>query len=416
MSKYLIEATIYNLQNKQPYLGRLMQIMTTKVTDRFPIAGVRFDKKTRKFEMLINMEFFGTLTDLEREAVLIHEVLHILHKHTAYMIPESPKDKNRMNIAMDLVINQLITDLPKDCMFIENFKDKKGKPFPPNGIHEQYYDLLEDDAKTKVDKEHPVEGEDTGEGDGKKWAKVGDLLKEHGSMDAHEWSDGDVGEQEQLAATKDLLKRSLDKLDGSSFDEHAKTARDAIEEIDRKLKSLDCKRILLNTLRKSSPNRIRTKSWHRPNKHYGNYAKGTRNGKYPSLYFLIDTSGSISMKEANEFLGVVNQFMTSGVTKSKVGLFHTDLYKVFSNVKRNFKLSEDSIQIGGTCLTTSMQKVIDEQPDLVVILTDGYFGMPNINTKKLPELVTVISEGGDLNHPLAKFAKVINYKFDSRNN
>lgn len=420
----ILERASYLLYGRLPFLGRMVQLMSTTLTEQIPTAGVAYNSKTRTVNLVVNGKFFSSLSDLERVAVLEHEMLHIIYKHVTYMQPDSKLNKTRLNIAMDLVINQQIDNLPEQAMFIKNFRDAKGTPFPADKPLEVYYELLTEDAEMKVSKQAGSQGEESGEGQGStpsneqdqgegksRWVKVGDFAKGHEhAFDAHSWGDGEATEEEMLQAAKDILKRTLDK-SSDSFSTHANAAKDALEQIERKLKRFNYKDILLKALRRTAPNVCRNKTWHRPNKHYGQYAKGSTKGKFPSLYFLIDTSGSISVKEANEFLEVTNQFMTSGVTKAKVGLFHTDLYKVYPKVKKKFKLNYNDVQSGGTCLTSALNEVIKEQPDMLVILTDGYFDMPKIDIKKLPELITVVNTQGTKDHPLAKLGRNLSYEF-----
>jgi len=426
MSKVVIDDAVYRLHNKMPFLGHMVQSMSTIVSKEVPTAGVMYDTKSRRYVMYVNPDFFGSLTLPERVSTVEHEMYHILYRHTSYVHPDNGKEKLRLNIAMDLVINQRIDNLPEGAMLIKNFKDNKGNLFPADAPTEKYYALLEDDAKAKV----PQKGNEDGQGEGQaggpgqpgekgqggmKEITVGEMLAQaddsRGMFDTHGWEDGDVSEAEHLQATKDLLKRTMDK----SSNEYSQTpdfVREALEEIDAKLKKLNCKKLLEDILVKSMPNSNRAKTWHKPNKHYGTFAKGSRPGKFPSVYFLLDTSGSISIKEANEFLAVTNQFMTAGANNCTVGLFHTDLYKTYDKVKKRFKLDHSDIQSGGTCLTSSLKKVIKDSPDLVVILTDGYFSRPDVNYRKLPNVITIIAKQGDMNHPLAKLGKTIGYTFE----
>lgn len=416
-----LERASWLLHNKLPFLGRMVQLMSTSLTTQVPTAGVMYDTKTRSLKLYVNGDFFSALSEQERVAVLEHEMYHILYKHTTYMTPDTKLNKMRLNIAMDLVINQQIANLPKQAMFVENFKDEKGKPFPVDQPLEVYYDLLTEDAETKVPKrgsgqredqsEQQGSGQDEGGSQGYEWKKVGDFAQENEqAFDEHGWGDGDATEAEQLQAAKELIKRTLERT-SDGYSQLSKTAKDALEEIERKLKQYNYKDILLKALKKSAPNACRSKTWHRPNKHYGKYAKGSKRGKYPSLYFLIDTSGSISVKEANEFLEVTNQFMTAGVTKAKVGLFHTELYKEYPTVKKKFKLPREDVESGGTDLTHAIQHVIKQQPDMLVILTDGYFCMPSVDVKKIPELITVVNTQGTKDHPLKEFGRTLSYEF-----
>jgi predicted metal-dependent peptidase len=423
ISKVNVERAIYRLQQEQPFIGGVLQCMNIKVSDQVPTAGVYFDYKVKKFQTLVNPGFFEELSLNQQVALLKHEIYHILYKHVYVNLERF--DKMRLNIAMDLVINQKIKNLPKGAMLIENFKDDKDVLFPEDRHFECYYDLLTDDAKTKVpktpapgDEENNQEGQESSGGqsnaseDDMKEITVKELLDSCRSndqvFDVHGWDGDDQATvQDKMEAVKDLIKRAMTKTNTKYSDLDA-AVRDTLDEVETQLKKINAKQILMNALRKSMPSDDRKGTWKRPSKRYGRYARGTTVGDNPNLFLLMDTSGSISIEEANKFLGTVNEFMVAGCRKAKLGLFHTDLYSI-KNIKKGFKLSEGDIEMGGTDLTSSLSYVIKHKPDLLVILTDGYFGEPKVDLHKLPETVIVVTEGGTEKHGLGKVGRTIKY-------
>lgn len=110
------------LMLKEPFYGFFL-IMLNKVWDkkRVPTAGV--SKNQINYQLTINEDFWNELTELQHLGILKHELLHIAYFHlTNY---HNYRDKKMANIAMDMEINQYIDRdwLPKDGIFIEDYPD-----------------------------------------------------------------------------------------------------------------------------------------------------------------------------------------------------------------------------------------------------------------------------------------------------
>jgi predicted metal-dependent peptidase len=380
--------------------------MHVNFSESLPTAGVMFDEKIKQFKLFINPDFLLKLSIAEGAAVLTHEIYHIFHKHVYYN--HTQYNKMILNIAMDLVINQLIEDLPKEAMFLKNFKQKDGSPFPKNKPTEVYYDLLmNSDFNPNPDGDQsnpmPNEWKDTKEA----------FTKKQHAFDSHEWGETQDEAQlkEKLEAVQQLAKRAKEQTEKA----HSKTpefVEDLLEQINKELAKLDYKSILMHTLKRSMPAKTLIKTRKRPSRRFGEIAPGNKLGEMPRVYFLADTSGSISYNELSEFLNVTNGFMVNGVSKAEIGLFHTSLYHE-ERIKKNFTINESKLQSGGTELTDALTKVIKKNPDLLIILTDGEFSMPEIDTRKLPNTVVVLSNTHRDDCPLStlKNVKTVKYGF-----
>ena len=431
-----LESSLFNLtqaENGIPFIGTILQCMNISYSSFLPTAGVAFDAKSKTFKMYINPNFFcQVLSADERVAVLTHEIYHITNKHVFFSCLQDPKDadnpsifkinKQRMNIAMDLVINQTIKNLPKMGMFIEHFKDEKGKAFPKNSTTEMYYKLLTDDATMTKDLSgegkdgdgNPIPGQGEPDGrwtknkDGTHSIKVKDMIKED-EFDSHDgWGDGD--EKDKLEAMRDLIKRAKQK--NSTGYDLSQGIRDLLEECEGAIRKLDYKAILLSALKRSMPSKDVTNTWRRPSRRYGDIAPGKKLGTQPKIEVFMDTSGSISVEEANQFLNITNNFMINGASKCTLNYFHSNLYHT-EKVKKNQKVDVSKIQSGGTDLTEVFKRIIKNKADLNIILTDGYFGevdIPAGQLKNLSKIVFVINKQGTDQHPLKKFGKTYRYE------
>lgn len=392
-----IQKAIYSLFKKEPFFALLLQEINIRMTPQVPTMGVSFDKKINKFFMYINPSFYKKMNGTEQQAVLIHEILHILHKHILNVRMIDTKDRAMLNIAMDMSINQYITGLPngcpecptdpkkiepcknKDCVGkcinVQDWKTKDGKPFPKFKNFETYFDLIKD---TKDNSNKDIFESYAG--------------NEGQTLDQHDFEQlSDEEKKDVLKEMKGVLERTIEK---SSYG-HSQVpeyVKDLLKQIESNIGAINYKKILSQVIKKSLNMLDREHTWHKPNKRYGYLSKGTKVGQIPNAYFLADTSGSISHTEINEFMNVVDNFLKVGQKKCWMGLWHTQLYSV-KKYRVGTKLKETDIEAGGTDPNPTLEYIKSKNPDLSVILTDGYFSLPN--KKYSNNILWVIAKNGN---------------------
>jgi predicted metal-dependent peptidase len=393
--------------------------------------------------MIINPYFFcKKLSILQQKAVLLHELSHITHKHPLRVpfLKISARKRMLMNIGADMAINQYIKDIPAGCpqcppmeakqpcpnemcpgrgIFVEDFfdideKTKAKKPWEPRKTMEYYYEKLltrfEDPDQDDEDGEGEGEGDGKGDGKGKGnaggGADTGDLPQ---TLDEHMW-DGSAEEKDMLDATEELVKRAIVKarLDYSALPDSVK---ELLEDIKMRRAELNYKALLLLAMKRHAAGHDRKHSWTRKSKRFGNKAPGTKVGDLPKLQNYIDTSGSISIEEANEFLEVVDQFLRVGSRKCRLGFFHTALYKD-DEYKLGHRINRADIQSGGTDLTPVMADILKKKPDLSIVVTDGCYGDVPVESwmrpgEKWPTTLFIISQGGTTDHPLKRLGDTV---------
>lgn len=127
----------------EPFYGYFLLSLNKQLSTKVETAGVRINNLQP--ELIINPDFFNSLSDDHKYGLIKHELLHIVFEHcVAY---DHLTDKKLANIAMDLYINQLIEEkyLPQTDCVIENFLEYGLKYNESTNI---YYDKL----KQKQDK------------------------------------------------------------------------------------------------------------------------------------------------------------------------------------------------------------------------------------------------------------------------
>lgn len=152
----LLTKSIIDLFAKERLYAELILQMDRVTTRSIPTMGVAIKDRVTLY---VNPEFFLSLTEDERIALLKHECGHILHDHIPRFKKLAPDiyDKTEdvpdqiinsikhksMNIAADLALNCNIQNLPKMGCFPKAFGLKDGETF------EWYLENLKDNEKMK---------------------------------------------------------------------------------------------------------------------------------------------------------------------------------------------------------------------------------------------------------------------------
>lgn len=425
-----LASAIYECSKTHPFLGSVLQCLTISYGHSIPTAGIMFNTDAKRWDMIINPYFFCKKLDMQQaKAVLLHELSHITHKHPLRVpfLKISARKRMLMNIAADMAINQFIKNLPNGCqqcpppmsetpcqndmcpgkcIMVEDFYDvdektKKQIPWERNRTMEYYYEKL----LTRFDDPEDEESED-GEGNAGGGASTGDLPQ---TLDEHMW-DGAAEEKDMLDATEELVKRAMVKsrLDYSSLPDSVK---ELLDDIKARRAEINYKALIMSAMKRHAAGHDRKNTWTRKSKRFGNKAPGTKVGDLPKLHDFIDTSGSISIEEANEFLEIVDQFLRVGSRKCRLSFFHTSIYKD-EDYKLGTRITREDIQSGGTDLTPVMETILKRKPDLAIILTDGCYENVEVEKwmrpgEKFPQVLFIISKDGSEQHPLRRLGETI---------
>lgn len=437
-----LATAIYQCNKYHPFLGSVLQCLNITYAHTIQTAGIMFNTDAKRWDMLVNPYFFcKKLNEAQRKAVFLHELSHITHKHPLRVpfLKISARKRMLMNVAADMAINQFIQDLPKGCqqcpppekmepctnelcpgkcIDVNEFYDVDDKgnktPWPLNKTMESYYELLikrfQDPDDESGDGQGEGDGEGQGQGKGKGNAGGGAQSQDiPDTIDEHMW-DGAADEKEMLDATEELVKRAMVKA-RISFDDLPGHVKDLLEEIDVRRAELNYKALIMSAMKKHASGHNRKATWNRKSKRFGNKAPGTKVGDLPRLNLYLDTSGSISVEELNEFLAIVDQFLKVGSRKCDISFFHTSNYG-HQQYKLGQKISKDQIQSGGTELTPVMQDILRKRADLTIVITDGYYGDVPVESwmrpgQHFPQTLFIISKGGTQDHPLKRLGDTV---------
>jgi len=426
-----LASAIYECSKTHPFMGSVLQCLNISYGHVIETAGIMFNSDAKRWDMIINPFFFcKKLSILQQKAVLLHELSHITHKHPLRVpfLKISARKRQLMNIGADMAINQYIKDIPKGCpqcppmeakqpcpnelcpgrgIFVEDFSDKDEKtgketPWERQRTMEHYYEKLLTRFDDPEDDGEDGESDDNAGGG----AATGDLPN---TLDEHMW-DGSSEEKDMLDATEELVKRAIVKarLDYSALPDSVK---ELLEDIKARRAELNYKSLLLLAMKRHAAGHARKHTWTRKSKRFGNKAPGTKVGDLPKLQNYIDTSGSISIEEANEFLDVVDEFLRVGARKCKLGFFHTQLYKN-EPYKLGERIKREDIQSGGTDLDPVMRDILRQRSDLSIVITDGCYSDVDVESwmrpgEKFPTVLFIISRQGTADHPLKRLGATV---------
>jgi predicted metal-dependent peptidase len=314
------------------YLTKLPLVISNNV----PTAGVGLNQTNDKACLYLGAGFLK-YTRLEKIAILLHEVYHLICKHP--LRREGRKFK-LYNISCDMAINQRIKNIPKDGIFPEDFD------FPKDLTSEAYYDLfIENPDKIPKDNEYTL-------------------------IDCHdEWDK--LSEENRIK-----IESHLNSLAESAKEKCKGNISASLNELIN-LNKYTTKVPWISILRKNLTNRSSEKkeTLKRRNRRYRDNPniRGHKKTYKSSVTVILDVSGSMdSEKDIREPLAEIKNLC-------KVMSTNVDLIQVDTEVKKVEKFKSNTKNFirsgqGGTELYPAIEYCRQNKIDMenLVVITDGY--------------------------------------------
>lgn len=314
-----------------------------------------------------NYGFVNKLTPKECEFGFAHEVLHNVFDH---MGRRDGRDPQLSNIAADFATNQICKDerIGVFPSFMKVYQDDKYRGMSYEQIYQELYDKAE-----KID-----------------ISELGELLDEHldGEGDQEGDGDGEDGDEkdgkgkrpkltaEEKKAIRDEIKEAMVAAAQSAGAGKvpagvARMIKDFTEpKMDwRQLLRMNIQSILKSNFSFARPNR--------KSMHSGAILPGMMNEETIDVSVAIDMSGSISNKQAMDFLSEVKGIMDEYQDfKLDIWCFDTDVYNYqkFSGDNADEIMDYQVKGGGGTAFEANWEfmKDNDIQPKKFIMFTDGY--------------------------------------------
>ncbi len=369
----------------EPFYAHFFTGLVKKITPQADTLAVGHDGAL--VTLYINPQFWQhDLKTFEyRLGAVKHEILHIVFKHIFRYKQFS--HKMIFNIAADIVVNQYVKAeyLVQGAVLIDNFPELNLEPnehvsYYYNALMELYQQFSEEESDEAKQNES--------------WQKLKSLVnQEHALQKKHVfWQDI----EELSSAERDIaegainqaLEATLSRLKAEEFGKLPDGLQQYLKDFKYSLRPVvNWKRVLRIFTNSSSRTRIKN-TLRRPSKRYG-VNPGIKVKKKQKILVALDTSGSITIDELQEFFGEIYHIWKQGaeitVVECDANIHQTYLYRGHNPTEVRGR--------GGTSFDAPLQYANQTyRPDALVYFTDGYGPKPQL--KCHCPLLWMISRGG----------------------
>lgn len=350
-----------DLMKSQPFFASLVKNLNFVEKEDIPTAAI-----DRYGNVYYNPEFMHTDRGafmLPRHAlgVLLHEVLHVaLRGHER----QSGRDDKKWNIAQDLIINNIVK---KNGFELPDMIDDE--MIPEDGVTE-----LPDVGEVNVE-EHSSES----------LYEIVDEAYDGDDMPISSFDEGVIGEEgdDEAPAAGDLQEEDIDwKREMSKAEQRAKERGEMPGGMDDRIDNaregeVDYREIIQKKVSKAIPHDF---TYQRPNKKYfstGYYFPSTIQEDSVDVTVALDTSGSISDENLEEFLGEIVQLVTQfDAVDLKIIQHDADVQMVEEYDNADQRDFGDMMVKGrgGTDHVPVFEEI--DSPEVLVCFTDGKTSVP----------------------------------------
>lgn len=403
-----IEKAFKRLLIKNPFYGLFCLSLPKNITTSIPTLCVT--KKGINCELNINPDFWEQHTDDEQIALLQHELSHICLQHI--FISESFADHHTFNAAADMEVNSYIENLPSDACRASSIGLADGQ-----GSKYYYEKLMQQQQQQQAQNpQKPCNGGQGGnspqsqasaqQGDDKEDGDSGDnqeekkeesqypdnLKNKFKAMDSHEsWKEF----KNMPEATKQLMQNNI-----------ASIVKNTAEQVERQCGTIPAElREMIEKLRKKKPEIFNWKAYFRrmlgsiydvnikttrrkESKRFEG-AAGVQHKKKVSILVAIDTSGSVSSKELQDFFSEIDWIYKAG---ARVTIIECDA-RINKIEEYDGKHIPEIVGRGGTDFNPPVNYYLKHRKEYasLIYFTDGECNLPE---KKPSGMVWVITSNG----------------------
>ncbi len=321
-----------------------------------------------------NSRFVMMLKQKEVEFLVGHEVLHVVYDH---MGRRGSRDPRMWNVANDYAVNadlkkhkvgEFITTVP--CLYESKYEGKSSE--------EIYDDLMQNVQKLSLDELIDKMLDDHMDGDGEGEGEGGDGDGEGKGKRPH------MTDEERERIRQEVKQAVINAAQSAEAGQLPKGVERLIKQATNPI--MPWRELLQTNLTSAIRNDY---AWTRPSRrswHMDAVMPGMTPGEEIDVTVAIDMSGSISDKQAQQFLGEVAGMMEAfDGYKVHVFCFDTDVYNPADFTSENLDSIENYEPAGGG--GTDFDAIFDYlkenaiEPKRLVVFTDGYpfgsWGDPN---------------------------------------
>lgn len=426
-----IEKSFKRLLIKDPFYGLFCLSLPKVITRKIPTLCVT--QQGINCQLNINPDFWGQFNDDEQIALLKHELGHIALQHI--FISDSFPDKKGFNIAADCEVNSNIENLPACACTAQKLSSKLGVHLENNMGTKAYYEALTGNRQQKANAQNPQSPCNGGQGgESEQDSPSSSSPSEAPESDEKEKKEPPSPPQQDKEEPKEEEPQKAPeqypdefKDDFEAVDDHS-TWKDfqRLPEANRQLMQNNINSILKQTaeqversrgtipgefvsmiekLREKKPPVFDWKSYFRrllgsiydinlrmtrrkESKRFEGNA-GVQHKKKVSILVAVDTSGSVSDRELQEFFAEIDHVYNAG---ARVTIIECDT-KINSITEYDGKTLPKIHGRGGTEFDPPVDYYLKNKKDYAALIyfTDGECTLP----KNRPSgMVWVITPGG----------------------
>jgi len=391
---------------KEPYYAHILSCLNKEVvSEGHNVTTMAVGCRKLNHVLYINDDFWNKfLTSKDhRLGVFKHEVLHIVLKHT--LVDSSKYDAHLVNIAMDLVVNQLIErqQLPDESIFLDTF--------PELNLEEErgwfyYYQKLKE-LQQNANGEY---------NDSEALSNLEAIEPNTHGLDRHStWFEL----QKLNELDKSLVENSVDYLIALA---HGKTPysfwgslpaslRIYLESIIKPKPAYVDWRKALRLYSASSRKTFLKSTLKRPSRRYRT-VPGIKIQRKQKLLVAVDTSGSVSKEELTEFFQELYHIYRSG---SEIRVVECDA-EISNTYEYKGRMPVFVKGGGGTDFTPPVIYGNKQfLPDALIYFTDGFAPSPQVKAR-FPIMWIVTENGLESDHDAFKSLPGIKVKMNNKSN
>lgn len=385
-------------EDKIFYASLLMQMYIQEVNSKqVPTLGVTINNG--RLFLYWNPDFFNKLSSDEQKAVLEHECLHLVYFHPGR---GSGRDHQLWNLAIDMVVNQMIQNLPADHINIDTFPELN---LPTKANAEHYYEIMKKRmSKYKIEMQGCGTGNSGKDGGGDGEGPSIKITRPDGSsitikpVDSHDkWNDEDSTSKGGISELdRQVIRQAIQDAYETSKDQ-GHLPGEVLQQIKDLLKpptipwNEQLKKYVGNSVRAGTKSTWKRLSRRIPLEEF----KGKARTRKIKLVVVTDTSGSVSEAEYQDFIGELRGIQKVYRTQFTMIECDAQVQKVYQ-LPASGPIEVDFKGRGGTAFEPAFDYVLKHRlnPTVLIYMTDLYGSFP-----EKPPFNTIWVQSEDSTYP-----------------
>ncbi len=387
---------------RMPFYGDILLRLPILRDDSIPTACT--DGRSIRW----NGRFFTGLSEAEIRYVLMHEVFHILLKHPLRL---KGKDPQIWNVAADIIVNAYCDQLARSLI------NSEINLFAPENIIRMHYSFNDtaENLYQKILTDNPNRRRGFGKGNDRPVVVIKGLYKgtDKSVIPREDLYPGSMSDTPLTPEEEKNLEQMIDKLIREASIHDRGVSRSFF--VPRELltitnaKPLNWRSLLKEFLSEAQSDDTSYATPERKYLHMDMILPGhglSEEGELESVWAFVDSSGSVGQADLKAFLTQLYHIVKDFQCEMNIAYWDTEVTDVYEKIRRKDQVvTAQPHHSGGTDINCVYKYVCDRKlrPLVSIILTDGYFGVPDpVLSKALPSRETILLLCNDSENPVYK--------------